>query len=219
MRKIFFSQWRRCLWKKVYAGCSYEACNSVVSIWTGNQVIGPVRLLFGPSVLKYNELPKIFVPPPPFLVSKGLLRPYSYWGYSKSFFKPSVSLTEKNLSHVFTTLKIHHQISIKLYLFNNAYQLNRNISICSLGQSRGIWLSFRSVKCRFFISLLTCKSSQLLAHLPVNNNKNVSDYDPTGYKPNSKSIEVNLIYSDFSKLNSKPVNSKRILISTAIAAC
>ena len=128
--------------KKVYAGCSYEACSSVISIWTGNQVIGPVRLLFGPSVLKYNELPKIFVPPPPFLVSKGLLRPYSYWGYSKSFFKPSVSLTEKNLSHVFTTLKIHHQISIKLYLFNNAYQLNRNISICSLGNLAVFDLAF-----------------------------------------------------------------------------
>ena len=47
MRKILFSQWRRCLWKKVYAGCSYEACSSVVSIWTGNQVISRIRLLFG----------------------------------------------------------------------------------------------------------------------------------------------------------------------------
>ena len=82
------------------------------------------------SVFKYNELAKIFVPPPPpSLVSKGLLRLYGYWGYSESFFKPSVSLTEKNLSHVFTRLKIHHHISIKLYLFNNVYQLNRNISI------------------------------------------------------------------------------------------
>ena len=89
------------------------------------------------SVFKYNELPKIFVLPPS-LVSKGLLRPYGYWGYSESFFKPSVSLTEKNLSHVFTRLKIHHHISIKLYLFNNVYQLNRNISIYPLGQSRGI---------------------------------------------------------------------------------
>ena len=149
----------------------------------------------------------------------GLATTLQLLGVLEKFLQALCVTDWKNLSHVFTTLKIHHQISIKLYLFNNAYQLNRNISICSLGQSRGIWLSFRSVKFRFFISLLTYKSSQLLAHLPVNNNKNVSDYDPTGYKPPSKSIEVNLIYSDFSKLNSKPVNSKRILISTAIAAC
>ena len=168
MRKIFFSQWRRWLWKKVYAGCSYEACNSVVSIWTGNQVISRIRLLFGavawgraggtrtfppsflrqqvktctykswkwkfisqnietmmslqlgetfsgliqvqrpvqwliltqnPLLFKYNELPKIFVPPPaPFLVSKGLLRPYSYWGYSKSFFKHLCHWLKKSFS-------------------------------------------------------------------------------------------------------------------------
>ena len=102
------------------------------------QVQRPVQWLIltqNPLLFKYNELPKIFVPP---LVSIGLLRPYSYWGYSESFFKPPVSLTEKNLSHVFTRLKIHHHISIKLYLFDNAYRLNRNISIYPLGQSRGI---------------------------------------------------------------------------------
>ena len=34
-----------------------------------------------PLLFKYNELAKLFVPPPP-RVSQGLLRSYGYWGYS-----------------------------------------------------------------------------------------------------------------------------------------
>ena len=44
------------------------------------------------------------------------------------------------------------------------------------------WLSIRK-NAAFFINFPTYKSSQLLSHLPVNNNKNASDYDPPRYKP------------------------------------
>ena len=89
-----------------------------------------------PLLFKYNELAKLFVPPPPPEFLKACYGPTVIGG--TRYFGPSVSLTEENLSHVLTRLKMHHHISIKLYLFNNEYQLNRNISIYPLGQSRGI---------------------------------------------------------------------------------
>ena len=106
--------------------------------FSGFKVQRPVQWLIltqYPLLFKYNELAKLSVPPPPEFL-KACYGPTVIGG--TRYFEPSVSLTEKYLSHIFTRLKIHYHISIKLYLFNNAYRLNRNISIYSLGQSRGI---------------------------------------------------------------------------------